>query len=494
MKTRRGWGVLRWVAPALLLGGLAAHGEPGQPAPGTAVALARGSSSAEPTAEMLAAVDGAWERNGWQAVVPHAYVLRTLAPVRERPEEGAPVAFWLKGGTRVPVLEQGRSWWRVSWTGGRSGWIPVKDLEPHASVVLIDARTGRVERRLAVKGQWGALSDGQSLWSLSNSGLTRMVLGERPAFWANPVRHERDAVLSGESVWTPDHGMLFLRPEGENTSKVLSASLRTGVVRPAGEPGDGQMVRADAEGRVLLTQQGEEGKAGSTWLYDPRQGKVVARVAGWALAATRNGPIYVQRGQELVVCDAALKPGAKVRFPQAVDAVCVSPDEAVVAVSYSSSSGEDSHMVVEVRRAGTLAKVATLATRGEERYTTAVGIAGGPGGWTALLSAEGPGVSCVRFNARGRRLRGWTSDGPWAMRPDGGEVTLTRGSEMLAVNVADGQARRIPLSWRRPLPARYLPKPSDPSVKTHLDVSELSFTPDGRTLILTEWLNGDPAG
>ena len=105
-----------------------------------------------------------------------------------------------------------------------------------------------------------------------------MVLGERPAFWANPIRHERDGVLSGESVWTPDHGMLFLRPEGDNTPKVLSASLRTGVVRPAGEPGDGQMVRADAEGRILLTQQGGDGKDGSTWLYDPRQGKVVARV------------------------------------------------------------------------------------------------------------------------------------------------------------------------------------------------------------------------
>ena len=44
------------------------------------------------------------------------------------------------------------------------------------------------------------------------------------------------------------------------------------------------------------------------------------------------------------------------------------------------------------------------------------------------------------------------------------------------------------------LPAAYLPKPSDPSVKTHLDLSSLTITPDGRTLVLTEWLNGDPGG
>ena len=49
-------------------------------------------------------------------------------------------------------------------------------------------------------------------------------------------------------------------------------------------------------------------------------------------------------------------------------------------------------------------------------------------------------------------------------------------------------------SWRRPLPARYLPKPADPETPTHLEVSALTLTPDGRTLVLTEWLDGDPHG
>jgi hypothetical protein len=69
---------------------------------------------------------------------------------------------------------------------------------------------------------------------------------------------------------------------------------------------------------------------------------------------------------------------------------------------------------------------------------------------------------------------------------------MARRSEVLVFDTARGTVRRIPYSWRRPLPRRYLPKPSDPATPTRLEVSALTLTPDGRTLILTEWLNGDP--
>src|SRR5437899_1538346 len=78
--------------------------------------------SVEPTEAQLPPVDPVWHQNGWRAVVPHAYVLRRLLAVRGRPEATAPAAFYLKGGTRVPVLEQRPEWWRIGWTQSRTGW------------------------------------------------------------------------------------------------------------------------------------------------------------------------------------------------------------------------------------------------------------------------------------------------------------------------------------------------------------------------------------
>src|SRR5438128_2033207 len=120
-------------------------------------------ASAEPAESQLPPVDPAWRQHGWHAVVPHGYVLRGLAPARTRPEPSAPAAFWLKGGVRVPILEQRSRWWRVGWTHGQSGWMPAVDLQPHASFILIDVQSGRVLRRLAAKGEQGPVSDGRFL-------------------------------------------------------------------------------------------------------------------------------------------------------------------------------------------------------------------------------------------------------------------------------------------------------------------------------------------
>src|SRR5438067_7257495 len=100
-----------------------------------AALLAVTPAKARSAARWLPPADPAWGREGWHSVAPHASVLRPLAAARERAEDGAPALFWLKGGTRVPVLEQRESWWRVGWTEGRSGWMRARDREPHASFV-----------------------------------------------------------------------------------------------------------------------------------------------------------------------------------------------------------------------------------------------------------------------------------------------------------------------------------------------------------------------
>ena len=69
---------------------------------------------------------------------------------------------------------------------------------------------------------------------------------------------------------------------------------------------------------------------------------------------------------------------------------------------------------------------------------------------------------------------------------------------MIAVNLTSsrrssaGRERRFPLSWRKDLPAKYLPQPPDSDIAILLRVSSLTVSPDGKMLILTEWLSGDP--
>src|SRR5207302_9195885 len=118
------------------------------------------------------------------------------------------------------------------WTGGRTGWMPAADLEPHASFVLIDAASGHVLRRMAAKGQWGVMPDGRAFWSLSDTGLTRILPGDSPAFWSNPVQKGRDGMLPAQSVWAPDRSRFYLRQEGEgNATPLIAAVPATGVVR-----------------------------------------------------------------------------------------------------------------------------------------------------------------------------------------------------------------------------------------------------------------------
>jgi hypothetical protein len=81
-----------------------------------------------------------------------------------------------------------------------------------------------------------------------------------------------------------------------------------------------------------------------------------------------------------------------------------------------------------------------------------------------------------------------------AVSADGKAIYLSTDNQILAINTVTGTSRTLPLSWRRKLPAAYLPKPSSPDFPTHLDLSSLTLTPDGKTLIVTEWLNGDPEG
>lgn len=450
-------------------------------------------ASAEPTPEQLQPVDSVWQQNGWRAAVPHAFVLRKMVAARQRPDAQARAVFWLKGGVRVPILEQGRDWWKVGWTGKRTGWMRVSDLEPHASFVLIDLRTGRMLRRMAAKGQWGAISDGKYLWSLANTGLTRTSLDSRPRIWSNPVNADRDGSLPFDSVWTPDRQLFVMRSSEEERPGLVATTVGNGSVRELKSPEDGLLLRVDEKGRVLIAHEAEQ--ADHAVLFDISLNRELARAEGEAVATAKSGGVYLIKGRTLARYGPDLQPGQKITLPGDAVTASLSPDEKWIGVSYT-TEGRKGELLgrLQIRRADTLQKVVTLQRGRGNGAVWVNAIARGPAGWFVIATDDRDWPRLLRYDAGGRLVRGWRTEGRWTMSSDGSQIYVARSGGLLAVSAETGRARTIAYSWRRPLPQRYLPKSPDRSVPTSLDVSALALSPDGRTLILTEWLNGDPEG
>jgi len=448
--------------------------------------------------------------SGWRPATSRAYVLRRQVPARTQPDAGATVAFWLKGGTRVPVLEQGRAtpplragsrapWWRVGGKGGRSGWVAAADLEPEASCVLVDVASGRVLRRLAVMEQGlterSIVSDGKFLWSFSDDNVYRISAGDRAAIFRYPFGAQAGS-FAYEAVWAPDRTMAVIRlsDEESGSSALAAISLATGAVRRLSGPA-GALDRLDAQQRLLISRGPEAAdRAGQAILFDLSRRQVVTTMSGSLLAATKTGPVYLKQGRDLVLGDAALEPGVRVRPPGEVESACLSPDEQTLALFCSEQKGRRTEYRIRLLRADTLAEFAMLPLDRESYGLFLSGIAGGAGGWLVVREDE-LGLRVVsRYSRQGRRIRTWERTGPWAASPNGRALYLARESDILVVRSADGAARRIPFSWRRRLPARYLPRPTAPGITTRLEVSGLTLTPDGRTLIVTEYLNRDGKG
>jgi hypothetical protein len=365
--------------------------------------------------------------------------------------------------------------------------MPAADLQPHASFVLINVQTGRVLRRLAAKGEQGPVSDGRFLWSFSDTGITRTSLGEPPAIWSNPVRADQDDSLPEESVWTPDRSVFFVRAKPKDTGLLIEVSPGSGAVRRVGDPGnDLRLVRADGKSRVLLAGNAHVN------LYDARRGQVIRHVPEELLAVAKDGCIYTCAKypggkRELIRYDPSLKPEARLELRGDLTSGCLSADGRVLASSEAGGEG------IELRRADTLARMVTLHFGGDGGSYPLALAAGADGWWILAGSDQEFDDAVTHYTRQGQHVRSWDADGRRTiLSPDGKSIYIARESDLLVIDTARGATRRIPYSWRRLLPRRYLPPASDPATPTHLEISALTLTPDGRTLILTEWLNGDP--
>lgn len=461
----------------------------------TVMAHAAGASTAsrtQPLDALLPAVEPAWRERGWRAVMPHAYVVRKLLAVRTGPTASSPVAFHLKGGTRVPVLEQGQTWWRIGWTQGRHGWVRVSDVEPHAAFVLLDTRTGHMQRRIAAKGQWGAVSDGQHLWSVADTGITRTSLGARPEFWSRNVAADRDALFPEWSLWSPERSHFYLRAAGQDSGTLLRTEVRTGEVRSLGTPPSGELKGLTTRGELLLLDT--TGGKHRTRVYSPQAGRALHQQPAGVQVVSRSGISYLQQGEELIRSGPDLRTTARVRLPTEAVGVCLSTDERYLAASYELPKGDESQTQVRIMDAGTLRTVTTLAVPPDTYCPYIHHFGKWSGGWWIAASGEARSEAVIRYRKNGKVLHTYLGDGPSAVNAPGTTVYLTGEAQVAAIDTATGRRRTMPFSWRRELPARYLPKPTTPEFPVHLTVSSLTLTPDGKTLILTEWLNGDPEG
>jgi len=412
-----------------------------------------------------------------------------LLPVRIEPKAASPALFWLKGGTRVPVLEQGHEWWRISWTDGRTGWARAADLEPHASFVLIDAKTGRVIRRMAAKGQSGAISDGASLWSIANTGITRTILGERPVFWSKPVAANRDANFPDWSVWDAERHAFVVRAKGWDQGALLRTEVTTGAVRDLGPATAGVLQGVTPDDRVVIVRDKEDGR--ETQLYDPVLKRVTQRMPAAAAVVSRTGISFLHRGDKLIRCEKDLRVTARANVQGEIQGVCLSSDERFVAAGFDDTSFGSAYVSrVRIFNASTLKPTATFTLEGPDAtYPRAIGA--WSGGWWLLVSGEGAD-SFLRLGRNGKLVKTYDSWGEGVVSPDGRTVYIADDTHVSAIDTGTGKQRRFPFSWRRKLRAEFLPVALGSDTPSRLKVSSLTVSPDGAMLILTEWLSGDP--
>lgn len=449
---------------------------------------------AEPAEELLSPVDPGWKSHGWHAVVPHAFVLRPLLPVRATPDPKAPILFSLKGGVRVPVVEQGRVWWKVSWTEGRTGWVPAADLEPHAAFVLIDTATGRVIRRMAAKGQEGALSDGSSLWSLSNTGLTRMIPGERPQIWSYPLAGiTRDSSLPLSAVWSQDRSRLYVRQWEPAHAPLLVAAPANGSVTTADRSLDAQLVGPITGDRLLVRKNRETTSEFAVWEGGKRRALPGDEVREAVPAP--GGTLFVLKGGLLERRSGSLRKIRSAHVPEGANSCCLSSDNRFVAVSsllptHKGPPGTDGTRV-DIFRADNLARVGTLTML--SHFGDLLTVVRRKDGWTVGFQPDGGPMDFARVDNHGRQLAAWEPS-QWALDPRTGTVYLADANGVDVVPADGRRSRKIAYRWRRPLPTWLRPGKSENTDPARRMTSAISLSPDGRTLVLTEWLTNDPEG
>lgn len=459
------------------------------------------SRSAAPRGHERSDPPEAWVRHGWHAVFPHAYAVRRRVPVYRSPSASGPVQFKLVGGLRVPVFEQRAGWWRIGGSRGRSGWVRDRDVAPHARAVMLDMRTGRLIQSFATKGQWSARFGAGALWALADTGLTRISLEQQPRFWSAPLLRGAGRWIDLETVSSADqHSLAGISIEGGDRDLVRVSLVNGEIVRwKLGGTHSSRVIALSSKGKLLV--QETPAPMATVALHDAvAHTRLRSLVLGFPLAGPA-GTVLAHRGRLLQRFDERLKPLASTRMPRGIpddgEAVRASLDGSLIAVDQVLPTGPRRKGAEEMR----VLDAATLRPHSRTPFGSPVPLefVGGRWGWTGVVALpEDPPQALVRYNWRARRLSQRRFSGPWTADPRGKLFLIADRSgtvpreRLRAVETATGRVRSLPITWRRPLVMRYLPKMG--RTPTRYEISALAVSPDARRVIVIERLAGDPEG
>jgi hypothetical protein len=153
-------------------------------------------------------------KEGWTSATPHGYIVRPLVAVRSEPKPRAKPLYFVKGGDRLPILEQTEEWWKVQWPGKPAGWIRSEHIQPHATLILLDLEKGAFLRRIATMGEFGHLTDWKYAYAAANTrnGLSRTSLS-----------NDRTVSFSGIRIVSPLPGNGILNPSRERLTALLQS-------------------------------------------------------------------------------------------------------------------------------------------------------------------------------------------------------------------------------------------------------------------------------
>ncbi|MFN3653614.1 MAG: SH3 domain-containing protein [Armatimonadota bacterium] len=435
-----------------------------------------------------------WKSRGWKQVYPHAYVIRSRAAARAAPEPSAPVAFYLAGGYRTRVLAQGRTWWRVSGLRGATGWMRAEDLEPHASWVFIDVATRRVTQRIAAKGQHGGIARAGTLWSVADTGITRTELHPQPKYWSYPAVKDQFFDLPRDGAWRPDGHRLYLLDYDERETALLTVRPLTGQVdrRPMEVGGLEPVVTGE---HVALPKQ-FEGGVPKTLVIDPEAGRPLKTVLGALLGSTPTGGILLWRGGSIVRAEATSSDERSFSRPAGweLDQPGLNFDGSLVLADlYRDHRSAKTRYLTRILDAETLRPAAQLTPPGHLLMPAALDALRAPSGWHLVYTGDGERVMRLVSYDQGKRIRHVTPIEAWGISPDQRLVAGAGIKELVLIEAKTGRRRRVPMHWRRSHPQQYLPR-SAPGVEVRFESAAVTFSEDGRTLIVAEYLFGDPLG
>jgi hypothetical protein len=273
--------------------------------------------------------------------------------------------------------------------------------------------------------------------------------------------------------------------------KIASASTQTGEILTWTTKTPGTL-RASGGPRRIVLQHHEDGGTRAI-LCEAPSGAEVRSVPGIVEARTSKGEVFVRSGKEIIRYDPDLQPVARVAPSMEIWSLCVSGDEkALIVLGSNGAPGKAERRFARIYEAATLKHLRTLD--GAKLHPSLYGALQERDRWAVVTAADSDPPVVALFDSRGNCTATHSFEWRWAADERIGTCYLLQPNQILAVEVGSGHTRRIPFTWRKPLPTRYLPQTPGSDRRTFLDVSDLRLTPDGRTLVLIERLNGDPHG